>query len=58
MVPGGVRFVDDAVTHVVLEADTTDDDQRILQAAINAGPVHEFTRLVPDLNELFKEVVK
>lgn len=55
--PEGVRFVDDAVTHVVLEADTTDDDQRILQAAVNAGPVHEFTRLVPDLNELFKEVV-
>lgn len=56
--PEGIRFIDDAVTHVVLEADTTDDDQRILQAALNAGPVHEFTRLVPGLNELFKEVVK
>lgn len=56
--PEGVRFVDDAVTHIVLEADTTDDAHRILQAAVNAGPVHEFTRLVPGLNELFKEVVK
>lgn len=33
------------------------DDQTILTAALAAGPVHGFTRRVPDLNELFKEVV-
>ena len=47
----------DSADHVVLEAQSVDDDQRILQSAMAAGPVHEFTRVVPDLAELFKEVV-
>lgn len=57
-IPGGVALVHDSADHVVLEAQSTDDDQRILQAAMAAGPVHEFTRVVPDLAELFKEVVQ
>ena len=56
-IPEGVALVHDSADHVVLEAQSTDDDQRILQAAMAAGPVHEFTRVVPDLAELFKEVV-
>ena len=56
-IPEGVALVHDSTDHVVLEAQSTDDDQRILQAAMAAGPVHEFTRVVPDLAELFKEVV-
>ena len=55
--PEGVALVHDSADHVVLETQSTDDDQRILQAAMVAGPVHEFTRVVPDLAELFKEVV-
>ncbi|MDN8627246.1 ABC transporter ATP-binding protein [Corynebacterium ureicelerivorans] len=57
-IPDGVALVHDSADHVVLEAQSTDDDQRILQAAMAAGPVHEFTRVVPDLAELFKEVVQ
>ena len=56
-IPDGVALVHDSADHVILEAQSTDDDQRILQAAMTAGPVHEFTRVVPDLAELFKEVV-
>ena len=56
-IPEGVALVHDSADHVVLEAQSTDDDQRILQSAMAAGPVHEFTRVVPDLAELFKEVV-
>ncbi|WP_288866524.1 ATP-binding cassette domain-containing protein [uncultured Corynebacterium sp.] len=55
--PEGVALVHDSADHVVLEAQSVDDDQRILQSAMAAGPVHEFTRVVPDLAELFKEVV-
>lgn len=55
--PEGVALVHDSADHVVLEAQSIDDDQRILQSAMAAGPVHEFTRVVPDLAELFKEVV-
>ena len=42
---------------VVLEADETIDDQAILQAALAAGPVHSFGRKIPDLTELFQDVV-
>nr|WP_256478240.1 ATP-binding cassette domain-containing protein [Corynebacterium stercoris] len=56
--PQGTTLIDDTETHVILEAPSVDDDQRILHAAMAAGPVHEFTRVVPDLNDLFKEVVK
>ena len=57
-IPEGAALVHDSADHVVLEAQSTDEDQRILQAAMAAGPVHEFTRVVPDLAELFKEVVQ
>lgn len=56
--PQGTTLIDDTDTRVILEAPSVDDDQRILQAAMAAGPVHEFTRVVPNLNDLFKEVVK
>ena len=50
--PEGVALVHDSADHVVLEAQSVDDDQRILQSAMAAGPVHEFTRVVPDLADL------
>ena len=57
-IPEGVMPIDDSADHVIVETTSTDNDQRILQAAMAAGPVHEFTRVVPDLAELFKEVVQ
>ena len=56
--PEGTELISDARTHVILETNSIDDDQRILHAALAAGEVHEFSRVVPDLTDLFKEVVK
>ncbi|WP_087116183.1 ABC transporter ATP-binding protein [Corynebacterium urinipleomorphum] len=56
--PEGTQLIHDTPTHVTLETTSADDDQRILRAALAAGDVHEFTRVVPDLTDLFKEVVK
>lgn len=43
---------------VIVEVDSEQRDQELLQAALTAGPVHSFTRRVPDLTELFQEVVQ
>ena len=56
--PEGTTLIDESPTHVILEATSAGDDQRILRSALAAGDVHEFTRVVPDLTDLFKEVVK
>ncbi|MBP3949363.1 ATP-binding cassette domain-containing protein [Corynebacterium sp. Marseille-P3884] len=56
--PEGTTLIDDAPDHVILETSSTGNDQHILRAALAAGDVHEFTRVVPDLTDLFKEVVK
>ena len=56
--PEGTALIDDAPDHVILETSSTGNDQHILRAALAAGDVHEFTRVVPDLTDLFKEVVK
>ena len=56
--PEGTVLIDDAPNHVVLETNSTGNDQHILRAALAVGDVHEFTRVVPDLTDLFKEVVK
>ena len=56
--PEDTTLIDDAPDHVILETSSTGDDQHILRAALAAGDVHEFTRVVPDLTDLFKEVVK
>ncbi|AWT26847.1 ABC transporter ATP-binding protein NatA [Corynebacterium provencense] len=55
-VTGGEGGPGDDGSTVLLDAGGV-DDQTILNAALAAGPVHGFTRRVPDLNELFKEVV-
>lgn len=56
--PQGTRLVEDFGEGVLLEADTTDLDQQILQAAVAVGPVHSFSRRIPHLAELFQEVVE
>jgi ABC-2 type transport system ATP-binding protein len=54
--PGvSVRSQKDGIT--VLEIDDSVDDQRILQAALATGPVHEFVRRRPSLVELYRAAV-
>ena len=52
----GIRVVasDGAHTRVELDGAT---DQDVLQAALAAGPVHEFSPYRPPLTELYKDVV-
>ena len=55
--PEGTHLVVETDQGVVLEADDGTDDQAILRAAMAAGPVHSFGLKVPDLTELFQDVV-
>lgn len=55
--PEGTHLVEETDQGVVLEADDGTDDQAILRAAMAAGPVHSFGLKVPDLTELFQDVV-
>lgn len=56
--PEGTSLIDVLPDRVVLEADSTDRDQEILHAALAAGPVHSFSRQVPNLDDIFQEVVQ
>lgn len=56
--PDGITVVEESPESVIVEAQSTDQDQAILQAALAAGPVHSFSRRVPHLSELFQEVVE
>lgn len=55
--PAGTTLVSEDATTVILAAGEI-DDQTILRAALAAGPVHSFSRRIPDLTELFREVVQ
>ena len=57
-IPESAVLVSEGADHVVVETAAVDNDQAILQSAMAAGPVHEFTRVVPDLADMFKEVVQ
>ena len=56
--PEWARLVSETPESVLVEVDSVERDQELLQAALNAGPVHGFGRKVPDLTELFREVVQ
>ncbi|QNE89142.1 ABC transporter ATP-binding protein [Corynebacterium incognita] len=56
--PAGTRMVAATDRTVLVEAQSTEQDQEILRAAMAAGPVHSFARKIPDLTELFREVVQ
>ncbi|WJY67568.1 ABC transporter ATP-binding protein [Corynebacterium auris] len=59
--PDGVNVVSEEEDSVVLEPQDNaepDVDQRILQAALAAGPVRSFSPVAPDLTDLFKEAVQ
>lgn len=56
--PAGTTLIHESGSEVVLElAEGEVHDQDVLHAALAAGPVHSFHRVVPDLTDLFKEVV-
>lgn len=53
----GVSVADTSGGRTTLRLDETADDQAVLRAALNTGPVHEFSRDRPSLSELFRNVV-
>ncbi|SDN38961.1 ABC transporter ATP-binding protein [Allokutzneria albata] len=53
----GVTMISHLDGRTVLELADGTDDQAVLRAALDTGPVHEFTRLRPTLTELFRNVV-
>jgi ABC-2 type transport system ATP-binding protein len=53
----GVRVVRADGTRVLLELDSTADDQAILRAALATGPVREFRANVPSLLDIFREAM-
>jgi ABC-2 type transport system ATP-binding protein len=55
------RLVEAAKGRTIVEAvdgHASDVDQKILGAALGAGPVREFSRLRPSLSELYRDVVR
>jgi ABC-2 type transport system ATP-binding protein len=53
----GVTVVSEDDGRVTLRVEDWVDDQEILKAALDTGPVHEFSRHRPALTELFRNVV-
>jgi ABC-2 type transport system ATP-binding protein len=53
----GTTVVEARDGRLVLRLDDDVDDQRVLRAALAAGPVREFARRRPPLTELFRHVV-
>ncbi|NUT46067.1 MAG: ABC transporter ATP-binding protein [Saccharothrix sp.] len=53
----GVRSAHTSAGRTVLEVAPDVDDQVVLRAALETGPVHEFSRQRPSLTELFRSVV-
>lgn len=56
--PAGTRLVEEHDRGVVLEFNSPEQDQEVLQAALAAGPVHSFSRRIPHLTDLFQEVIE
>ncbi|SFE13079.1 ABC-2 type transport system ATP-binding protein [Actinopolyspora alba] len=53
----GVNVESSENGHTTLRLDDTADDQRVLRAALETGPVHEFSRTRPSLTDLFRDAV-
>jgi ABC-2 type transport system ATP-binding protein len=53
----GVRLVQTDGTRRLFELDSGVDDQALLRAALEAGPVREFERVEPTLGEIFRTVI-
>ncbi len=54
----GVRLVRTDGTRRLFELDPGVDDQALLQAGLNTGPVREFERVEPTLGEIFRTVIE
>ena len=54
----GVRLVHADGTRRLFELDAGVDDQALLRAALNTGPVREFERVEPTLGEIFRNVIE
>jgi ABC-2 type transport system ATP-binding protein len=54
----GVRLVQADGTRRLFELDPGVDDQALLQAGLNTGPVREFERVEPTLGEIFRTVIE
>ncbi|WP_165242749.1 ABC transporter ATP-binding protein [Corynebacterium lizhenjunii] len=55
--PEGVRVLEESDTHVTVELPSPEAEQPTLHAAVNAGDVHGFYRIIPDLSDLFRKYV-
>ena len=53
----GVTVIDESPGTTRLALQDGADDQAILHAALEAGPVHEFSRARPSLTDLFRHIV-
>jgi ABC-2 type transport system ATP-binding protein len=53
----GVRSAHTSAGRTVVDLAPDADDQVVLRAALDTGPVHEFSRQRPSLTELFRSVV-
>ena len=53
----GVRLAQADGTRRLFELDPGVDDQALLQAALNTGPVRQFERVEPTLGEIFRNVI-
>jgi ABC-2 type transport system ATP-binding protein len=53
----GVRVLSSDRDHTILELSADADDQAVLKAALETGPVREFARQRPSLTELFRDIV-
>jgi ABC-2 type transport system ATP-binding protein len=54
----GVQLVQADGTRRLFELDPGVDDQALLQAGLNTGPVREFERVEPTLGEIFRTVIE
>ncbi|GIE84162.1 ABC transporter ATP-binding protein [Actinoplanes regularis] len=54
----GVTLIDLDGRHAVFDLDPGADDQRVLHAALDRGPVHAFGPVRPSLAEIFREVIQ
>ncbi|WP_127497186.1 ABC transporter ATP-binding protein [Actinoplanes solisilvae] len=54
----GVTLLDLDGPHAVFDLEAGFDDQKVLHAALERGPVRSFGPVVPSLSEIFREVVR
>ena len=54
----GVTVLDVEGGRALVELPSTRDDQRLLAAALAHGPVHQFSRAVPTLAEIFRKAIR